>query len=130
MNYISFYIAYKFLRSKKSSRFTSIISKSSVIGISSLSFNDKKNGITEPLEPITLPYLTTLKDIFCFPLMLLAAINNLSEQSFVAPYRLIGAAALSVDRAITFLTLVSKHALIKFSAPMIMFRRHQLMYLV
>ena len=34
MNYISFYIAYKFLRSKKSSRFTSIISKSSVIGIS------------------------------------------------------------------------------------------------
>ncbi len=34
MNYTSFYIAYKFLRSKKSSRFTSIISKSSVIGIS------------------------------------------------------------------------------------------------
>ena len=34
MNYISFYIAYKFLRSKKNSRFTSIISKSSVIGIS------------------------------------------------------------------------------------------------
>ena len=34
MNYISFYIAYKFLRSKKSSRFTSIISKSSIIGIS------------------------------------------------------------------------------------------------
>mgnify|MGYP001452177998 FL=1 len=34
MNYISLYIAYKFLRSKKSSRFTSIISKSSIIGIS------------------------------------------------------------------------------------------------
>ena len=34
MNYVSFYIAYKFLRSKKNSRFTSIISKSSVIGIS------------------------------------------------------------------------------------------------
>ena len=34
MNYTSFYIAYKFLRSKKSSRFTSIISKSSIIGIS------------------------------------------------------------------------------------------------
>ncbi|MDB2461502.1 lipoprotein-releasing ABC transporter permease subunit [Gammaproteobacteria bacterium] len=34
MKYISFYIAYKYLRSKKSSRFTSIISKSSVIGIS------------------------------------------------------------------------------------------------
>ena len=34
MNYTSFYIAYKFLRSKKNSRFTSIISKSSIIGIS------------------------------------------------------------------------------------------------
>ena len=34
MNNISFYIAYKFLRSKKNSRFTSIISKSSIIGIS------------------------------------------------------------------------------------------------
>ena len=34
MNYISLYIAYKFLKSKKSSRFTSIISKSSIIGIS------------------------------------------------------------------------------------------------
>ncbi len=33
MKYLSFFIAYKFLRSKKSSRFTSIISKSSVIGI-------------------------------------------------------------------------------------------------
>ena len=34
MSRISFYIAYKYLRSKKSSRFTSIISKSSIIGIS------------------------------------------------------------------------------------------------
>ena len=34
MRFIPFYIAYKYLRSKKSSRFTSIISKSSVIGIS------------------------------------------------------------------------------------------------
>ena len=34
MKYLSFYIAYKFLRSKKNSRFTSIISKSSIIGIS------------------------------------------------------------------------------------------------
>lgn len=33
MRYLSFFIAYKFLRSKKNSRFTSIISKSSVIGI-------------------------------------------------------------------------------------------------
>ena len=34
MNNASLYIAYKFLRSKKSSRFTSIISKSSIVGIS------------------------------------------------------------------------------------------------
>ena len=34
MRFIPFYIAYKYLRSKKSSRFTSIISKSSIIGIS------------------------------------------------------------------------------------------------
>ena len=33
MRYLSVFIAYKFLRSKKNSRFTSIISKSSVIGI-------------------------------------------------------------------------------------------------
>ena len=42
-------------------------------------------GITDPLLPITFPYLTTEKLIFFFPLMLLAAINNFSEQSFVAP---------------------------------------------
>ena len=34
MNYLEFYMAYKFIRSKKNSRFTSIISKSSIIGIS------------------------------------------------------------------------------------------------
>ena len=36
--------------------------------------------------------------------MLFAAINNLSEHNFVAPYKLTGAAALSVDKATTFLT--------------------------
>ena len=40
--------------------------------------------------------------------MLLAAINNFSEQSFVAPYKFIGDDALSVDNATTFFTLVSK----------------------
>ena len=49
--------------------------------------------------------------------MLFAAIINLSEQSFVAPYRFIGAAALSVDNAITFLTLLLKEHSIMFCAP-------------
>ena len=30
-------------------------------------FIDKKNGITEPLEPITFPYLTTEKSVSCSP---------------------------------------------------------------
>tara|TARA_B100001996_G_scaffold382302_1_gene373761 strand:+ start:324 stop:1568 length:1245 start_codon:yes stop_codon:yes gene_type:complete len=34
MNYLELYMAYKFIRSKKNSRFTSIISRSSIIGIS------------------------------------------------------------------------------------------------
>ena len=37
-------------------------------------------------------------------------INNLSEHNFVAPYRFIGAAALSVDKAITTLTLFDSAA--------------------
>ena len=48
----------------------------------------------------------------------MAAINNLSEANFVAPYRLTGAAALSVLRAIIF-TLLYKHASITFCAPII-----------
>ena len=43
------------------------------------------SGITEPLLPITLPYLTTEKDMSLLPFILFAARNNLSEQSFVAP---------------------------------------------
>ena len=34
--------------------------------------------------------------------MLFAAIKSLSDVSFVTPYKLIGAAALSVERATTF----------------------------
>ena len=49
----------------------------------------------------------------------MAAINNLSEANFVAPYRLTGAAALSVLRAIIFFTLLYKHASITFCAPII-----------
>ena len=79
----------------------------------------KKLGITEPLLPITLPYLTIEKAISFFPLILMAAINSLSEQSFVAPYRFIGELALSVDNAITFFTLFFNEASIKFCAPII-----------
>ena len=61
-----------------------------------------KYGITLPRELITFPYLTTAKRVSCLPDKLLAAINNLSEQSFVAPYKFMGLAALSVERAITF----------------------------
>src|SRR6478609_2213383 len=89
----------------------------SVIGNAPVLLLFKKKGITEPFEPITLPYLTTENFIGLVPRMLLAAINNLSEASFVAPYKLMGAAALSVERATTFSTLASRHALIIFSAP-------------
>ncbi len=47
------------------------------------------------------------------------ATNNLSLASFVAPYKLIGFAALSVDNATTFLTPASIAASITFSAPII-----------
>ena len=55
--------------------------------------------MTDPLEPITLPYLTTqnlveLEYWFAFT-------NNFSEQSFVAPYKFTGLQALSVESAIT-----------------------------
>ena len=42
-----------------------------------------KIGITDPLLPITLPYLTT-ENLKSFPTKLLAAINNLSDVSFDA----------------------------------------------
>ena len=44
--------------------------------------------------------------------------NSLSETSLVAPYKLIGAAALSVLNAITFLPQ-AKDASITFCAPLI-----------
>ena len=47
-------------------------------------------------------------------------INSLSETRLVAPYKLIGLAALSVESAITFLTLFSIQQLIKFWAPKIL----------
>ena len=66
--------------------------------------------MTDPLEPATFPYLTTENLVSLLPLYAFPAINNLSEQSFVAPYKLIGAQALSVDNATTFLHLYLSHS--------------------
>ena len=49
--------------------------------------------------------------------MLFAAVNNLSDASLDAPYKFIGKAALSVDKAIILLTLFSIAASIIFCAP-------------
>ena len=76
-----------------------------------------KIGITDPLDPITFPYLTQLKDISLSPFILLAATNNLSAHNLVAPYKFIGAAALSVLKAIIFFTLHSIQACTIFSEP-------------
>ena len=71
------------------------------------SFSCINFGITLPLLPVTLPYLTTENLVLLFPAMLLAAIKSLSAQSLVAPYKLIGEEALSVDKSITFFELAS-----------------------
>ena len=67
----------------------------------------KNNGKTDPLDPETFPYLTIEKEIFFPPTMLFAATNNLSDTNLLAPYRLIGLTALSVDKATTFFTFAS-----------------------
>ncbi len=73
-----------------------------------------KKGMTEPLDPITLPYLTAENRRSLFPFILFAAIKSLSETNLVAPYKLIGAAALSVDNATTTFTLVARAPSITF----------------
>ena len=52
-------------------------------------------------------------------MILFAEIKILSEQSFVAPYKFLGATALSVDKDMTFSTLFEKQASIIFCAPKI-----------
>ena len=47
-------------------------------------------------------------------MILFAAQNNLSEHNLVAPYKFIGATALSVERATTFFTLLINDASIMF----------------
>ena len=72
----------------------------SVIGINFFIFCIfLKKGKTEPLEPRTLPYLTT-ENIEPFFSKSFADIINLSAASFVAPYKLTGLHALSVDNPI------------------------------
>ena len=81
-----------------------LVMRGSVIGNLPVWANDWKNGMTEPLDPITLPYLTTENFVSFFPVYEFPAMNNLSEVSLVAPYRLEGLLALSVDKATTLLT--------------------------
>ena len=60
--------------------------------------------MTEPLEPITFPYLTTEKQVCSSPEYELPATKSLSEVSFVAPYKFAGLLALSVDNATILFT--------------------------
>ena len=50
-----------------------------------LFLRDRKKGITDPRDPITLPYLTTENFVGCIPLYEFPDTNNLSEVSLVAP---------------------------------------------
>ena len=94
--------------------------RKSVIGnlVTSSLISFLNNGTTLPREPITLPYLTTEKLQPPAPDKLLPAMNILSAANFVAPYRLIGLHALSVERAMTFLTPARIAAVTTFSAPL------------
>ena len=56
--------------------------------------------------------------------MIIAAMKSLSEHSFVAPYRLTGLHALSVDSAIIFSTLLNNATSITFMAPKILVLMH------
>src|SRR5690606_6336366 len=100
------------------------VMRSSVTGNTPFSLMDWKNGITEPREPITLPYRTTEKRVPCSPEYELEATNSLSEASFVAPYRFIGELALSVDKATQPLMLWSMQASMTFIAPLILVLMH------
>ena len=55
--------------------------------------NFLKNGITDPLEFMTFPYLTNEKAIFWFPTILFAATNN-----FKIPIKTIGIPDTFIDQ--------------------------------
>jgi hypothetical protein len=94
-----------------------VISGSVIINFCFLLIRSKKKGITDPRLPNTFPYLTTEKLVFFFPTKVLADKKSLSAHNFVAPYKLIGDDALSVDKAITFFTFNSIAASIIFCDP-------------
>ena len=72
----------------------------------------KKNQEFKPLEGIPI----AVKDIFCTKGNKTTASSKMLH-NFVAPYRLIGDEALSVDRATTFLTPASMAASMTFWLP-------------
>ena len=63
-------------------------------------FPEERDDGTARSDDISVPHGREPRPVL--PARLLAATNSLSDTSLVAPYRLIGLAALSVDRAITF----------------------------
>ena len=91
----------------------------SVIGKYPFLLYNLKILYTDPLLANTFPYLTTENLVSDLPTILFADTKSLSEHNFVAPYKLIGAQALSVDKATIFFTLLFIEDKIKFCAPII-----------
>ena len=75
------------------------------------------NGITEPRDAITFPYLVPHINVLSGDTVLDLATNTFSIIAFEIPIAFIGYAALSVDRHITFLTPYSIAAVSTLSVP-------------
>ena len=75
------------------------------------------NGITEPVDPSTLPKRTVRKRVLCF-----SAVSKLwqidSAARLVAPIIFVGSTALSVEISTIVFTLFFKAALATFHVPM------------
>ena len=82
-------------------------------------FQDSIYGVDARKRYREMDKTTTEKEDLCELEYELAATNSLSEASFVAPYKLIGLLALSVERATTFLIPLSIQASMTFIAPLI-----------
>src|SRR5699024_45009 len=97
-----------------------VISGSVIVNGSPLLIFSINNGITEPRDAITLPYLVPQINVWSLSTFLDLATNTFSIIAFEMPIALIGYAALSVDKQITFFTF-SLIALCKtFSVPKIL----------
>ncbi len=79
-----------------------------------------KIGITDPLEPKTLPNLVDAKTGPLFLILLLAAVIRRSPINLLVPMTLVGFTALSELVNITFSTLFSDAALMIFCTPRIL----------